>query len=109
VCAAWLRLDLPVPGCTFKAWSGLPCATCGTTRLIGALFAGRVVEALAWNPLVFCALALTSAWGTLAAVRSALGMPPSSLAPVPRHRGLSIVLLALAVIANWIYLVLLGI
>jgi uncharacterized protein DUF2752 len=109
LCAAWLRLGLPVPGCTFKAWAGLPCATCGTTRLIAALVAGRLVEALTWNPLVFCAIALTSAWGTLSAARSALGLPPLSLAPAPRHRGLSIVLLALAVIANWIYLVLLGI
>ena len=109
LCAAWLRLGLPLPSCTFKAWSGLPCATCGTTRLLEALVAGRLVEALAWNPLVFCAIALSAVWGTLSAARSRFGLRPLRIAPGPRHRGLSIALLALALIANWVYLVLLGI
>ena len=55
--ALWLRLGLPLPGCGFREWTGLPCATCGTTRMVRALLSGDLLEAMAWNPLAFVVLA----------------------------------------------------
>ncbi|GAB4247914.1 MAG: hypothetical protein OHK005_14360 [Candidatus Methylacidiphilales bacterium] len=55
----WLRLGLPLPGCLFKAATGLPCLTCGGTRAARALFAGDFAAAFLVNPLVALALILT--------------------------------------------------
>ena len=106
--AAWFGLGLPAPACTFKQWAGIPCATCGTTRLVRALVAGRLFEALTWNPLVFCAILVTGSWGTLSTLRVAFG-GPGSRSRRPEIRAWVVLLLAIAVIANWIYLLLLGV
>ncbi len=39
-----------VPSCVFKALSGLPCPTCGSTRSIVCLSQGHVASALSMNP-----------------------------------------------------------
>jgi hypothetical protein len=105
-CALWLRLGLPVPGCAFRAWTGLPCATCGSTRLIRALVSGHVVEAATLNPLVFSLLVLAAAWSGLSVARTVLDAPTP---PLVANRGRVVVAAAVAVLANWIYLVLRGI
>ena len=109
VSAAWFRLGLPAPACRFRQWTGLPCATCGTTRLVQALGSGDVVQALSLNPLVFCGLALTVAWGSLSAVRLASGSPRRHLVLEPRDRARLLLVAAAAVIADWIYLLVRGI
>jgi len=58
----WARLGLPVPGCTFRAWTGLPCATCGTTRTFQALAAGYLWGAVVANPLMLGLLVAAIAW-----------------------------------------------
>ena len=102
--AAWLRFGLPLPHCTLKEWTGLPCATCGTTRMVQAIFSGDVATAFALNPFVFCSLALTTMWGSLSATSLALGLPLPTLHLGPRFRSWFVVALVAAVIANWIYL-----
>ena len=48
-----LHLDrLPFSLCVFKALTGWPCMTCGTTRALGRLAHFDVAGALAMNPLV---------------------------------------------------------
>src|SRR5207237_702014 len=58
----WLRLGMPPPACPFHALTGLPCPTCGTTRLVRALLQGDVAGAFAHNPFVFACGAALSAW-----------------------------------------------
>lgn len=49
---AWLRLGLPLPGCVFKAATGLPCLTCGGTRAARALIGSDPWGAFLFNPLI---------------------------------------------------------
>ena len=72
---AWLRLGLPVPACALKHWTGLPCVTCGSTRLAQALLRGDLLEAASWNPLVFGALTVVVVWAAASTVRAVLGLP----------------------------------
>ena len=53
----WLALQLPVPRCTFRTLTGLPCVTCGATRGAMALMQGNVSAAFWLNPLVFAGMA----------------------------------------------------
>ena len=103
--AAWLRLGLPRPACPLREWTGLPCATCGSTRMIEALLHGRILEAAAWNPLVFGALALLCAWGALSAARWAFGLPAWRLVVEPRERRALGLLTVAAVAVGWVYVV----
>jgi len=56
-------LGLPPVVCPFRAITGVPCPTCGGTRAVAALLAGRPGAALAWNPLLTAA---AGAWGVFA-------------------------------------------
>lgn len=61
-----LRLDrLPIPLCTFRAVTGIPCMSCGATRAFGQLARLDLIGALAFHPLA-TALALgVVLWGLL--------------------------------------------
>ena len=107
--AAWVRFGLPLPHCTLKEWTGLPCATCGTTRLVQALLSGEILAAFALNPLVFSGLVLTTAWGVTSAVRWAFDLPLRPFTVGPDHRARLVLVAVAAVILNWIYLVARGI
>ncbi len=107
--AAWFRFGLPLPVCRFREWTGLPCATCGSTRMIEALLHGRILEAAAWNPLVFCGMALLCSWCALSAIRLALGVPAWRLVVEPRERRALGLLVVAAVAADWIYVVFRGV
>ena len=100
-----LHLDrLPFTLCTFKAITGLPCMTCGTTRTHGLLFRGDVAHALSMNPLATVAAIGLAAWGLgdlwLLRQQAALGL---AVDPTARRflRVTAIVLVA----ANWAYLI----
>ena len=107
--AAWFRFGLPLPVCRFREWTGLPCATCGSTRMIEALVHGRVLEAAAWNPLMFCGGILLCSWGALSFTRLALGVPAWRLVVEPQDRRALGLLVVAAVAADWIYVVWRGI
>ena len=104
-----LRLGMTAPSCALKDWTGLPCATCGTTRLVRALASGELLEALALNPLVFCGLVALTSWSALSIVRLVVDVPAWRLVLAPADRGRLVLGLAAAVLLNWIYLVLRGI
>lgn len=94
--AAWVRFGLPVPGCRFREWTGLSCATCGTTRMFQALSAGDPVGAFVLNPLVFAALALL-------AVGSVVTVATGRLPVHARAGRLELVAAAVLFIAGWAY------
>jgi hypothetical protein len=99
--AVWLRLGLPRPVCLLQEWTGVPCPTCGTTRLLEALLAGDMLGALAWNPLVFLGLTAVAGWAVLSAVRFTFGLPTWRLALSPRERIAAGVLTVAALIGGW--------
>lgn len=58
----WLRLDLPRVPCPFRQALGVPCPTCGSTRLVEALLQGDLASAFWSNPLVFLGFAVLGVW-----------------------------------------------
>jgi hypothetical protein len=103
--AALSRLPLLWPACHFREWTGMPCLTCGSTRMLDALLAGDFVEAVMWNPLVFMGLAGVTLWVVVTAAGNVLGRPSRRLVAGRRARlGLWLLGAGLVVI-DWAYLV----
>jgi hypothetical protein len=103
-----LRLDrIPLTLCVFKALTGLPCPTCGSTRALGRLFALDFAGALAMNPFTTLVAVLVAGWALLD-----LALLPRGRAldlQVPRRLGFALRVAALALfLANWIYLIAVG-
>ena len=93
-----------LPGCPFRALSGLPCPTCGVSRAMLALARVDLGEALAHHPLATLAVVLTILAAPWAAAHS---LAPARF-PLPRLNatGTTRVLRAglVALLANWAYL-----
>jgi hypothetical protein len=103
-----LGLDrVPVTMCVFKGLTGLPCPTCGSTRVAARLFDLDFAGALAMNPFTTILAVGFAAWAVADAVllprRRALrvGLSPSA------GRLLRILAFA-AFFANWVYLIVAG-
>jgi len=95
------HVDALQPLCPFKRLTGLPCPTCGMTRGALCLLHGDVLAAVAFNPLVFVAGALASAW---LMVRVLFGRS-IRLHFAAAERGIAWVLAGLALAANWAYVI----
>jgi hypothetical protein len=103
-----LHLDrLPLTVCTFKAFTGFACMTCGATRALGLLFQGDLAAALAMNPLATVAMLAVVPWALADLVLLRRGRALAlHLAPaVARAAGVAAMLL---VGANWAYLLVVG-
>jgi uncharacterized protein DUF2752 len=103
-----LHLDrLPFAFCTFKAATGWPCLTCGSTRALGRLLALDVPGALALNPLATLAGLLLVPWALADLVLLTRGR---ALALELGPRGALWLRLAVgvALLANWAYLIAAG-
>jgi hypothetical protein len=106
--ALWLRLGLPRPVCHFREWTGVPCPTCGSTRMIESLLAGDILAAAAWNPLLFLGLVAVALWAVISAARLIFGLPAWRVALAPREK-IALRLAACAAIAVcWMYLMIRG-
>ena len=70
--APWLPA---VPACPLKAFTGLPCATCGLTRCVLALGQGQWREAFHWHPVAVAALVLLLPAGGWDLARAWRGRP----------------------------------
>ncbi len=95
-----------VPTCLFRRVTGLPCATCGGTRVVYALSQGHVLTALQLNPLVTLLLLSAPIIAVAAWLRSRRPTPraASDGAPTPLRKHVLWVALFLPVLGlNWIY------
>ncbi len=54
--------QVPLPQCTTRSLTGLPCPFCGSTRTMMAAARGDFVRAAALNPLMFMGLVVLLAW-----------------------------------------------
>jgi hypothetical protein len=101
---ALLHLDrLPFTVCFFKAFTGWPCLSCGSTRAVARLFALDLSGALRMNPLFALGALALLPW---ALVDLWLWGQGSALAveAAPASKRLLRALALLALIANWAYL-----
>ena len=103
---AWVarRFDLPLPGCPFREWTGVPCPFCGSTRAFAALAELNFIGAFRLNPLVSFATLVggtVRGWGLLRG-----GNAMTRLMASTQTRRQWKWLLAGALLLNWIYLAL---
>lgn len=102
----WSRLDLPRPLCPLREASGLPCPTCGATRMVDALLRGDAAAALALNPLLFLGIVGVAFWALGSILRRALRWPRPRLVLGPDEK-LRLRIAAIAVIlGGWGYVIL---
>lgn len=99
--AIWFTFQLPWPRCTFRMLTGLPCFTCGATRVTSAFLQG---DFSLWrlNPLIFaalCGLVLFNLYAVVVLVSRA----PRLRINAPGERRMTIILLLAVCGANWIY------
>ena len=103
-----LHLDrLKLPLCYVKAFTGLPCPSCGSTRAVGRLFALDVPGAFAMNPLMALAAVTLAAW----AVADLVLLPRRLVLGLEVGKPTGAVLRIAAVVAlvlNWTYLLVAG-
>lgn len=103
--ALWLSLELPSPACLFQKWSGLPCPTCGSSRMVEALLVGDIGRAASLNPLVFLVLVLVSGWAVLSTAQIMFRVPPRRIILEPWERNGLRILACAALVAGWGYLI----
>lgn len=87
--------------CNLRRLTGLPCPTCGATRAGMAILDGRYLDAVAYNPMVVLGGAVVAA---VLVLRVGLGRAVRVDLP-PWARCLAWAGLALALAANWIYVI----
>lgn len=103
-----LHLDaVPFTVCVFKLTTGLPCLTCGSTRALARLAEGDLAGAWRMNPLAAAGALGLLPWAAADLVlmlrRRALGLELSPFAARTAR-----VLVVVAALANWAYLVAAG-
>jgi|GEM_PF-2321276 len=99
----WGRVPVPLPVCLLYTLTGLPCATCGTTRAFQALARGDVASALAHQPLIMLVY-LTSTLAVLADV-VAWGLRGRQWLPTVLGRlRVSAGTVVTLILVNWAYL-----
>lgn len=93
-------LGRPLDTCLFYAATGRPCPGCGGTRAVLSLVQGRWIEAWQYNPLITAVILILGAGLALRALTGRLLRVEGST-----REGIAfLVLLGLAVLANWAWL-----
>jgi hypothetical protein len=105
-CAAvgLLGLDnLGVSVCIFRLTTGLPCPTCGTTRVFGRLAHFDVLGAIMMNPLTALGALGLMAWGLADLVLLPARRATRMRLPEHWHNPLRLLVVVL-LLANWAFL-----
>ena len=103
--ALWLRLGLPLPQCRLREFTGIPCPTCGSSRLVESLLSGRIFEAAAMNPLIFAGLTAGVSSAVISTARRVFGLPTWRLVLTQWERRALVLLSVAAVLASWAYII----
>ena len=90
--------------CPLKRFTGIPCPTCGATRALVKLLPGEFAAAFLQQPLAMTGIFMA---GSLYLLSCLSQRPRRFLAQLARHP-LAWVLAALAVAANWAYVIRIG-
>ncbi len=102
---AWLHWGFPLPECPVARWTGLPCPTCGGTRMALALLAGNGAAALRFNPLLTVAFGVGAVYLVYCAAVLAFGLRRVRFGKFPEKFGYILRGAAVLVfLANWIWL-----
>jgi hypothetical protein len=103
--ALWIRMDLPRIACPLRELSGVPCPTCGSTRMVEAFLRGDLNAAFASNPLVFLALTGVAAWAIASTLRRVFSWPAPQVVCNRRERLLARVAVVALVLSGWAWVI----
>lgn len=105
---ALVPLDrLPFSLCVFKAVTGVPCLTCGTTRALALLGHLDVAGALAMNPLAAAGVLVLAPWA-MADLALMSGRRALVLELSPAAARVARIAVVAAAVLNWVWLVAVG-
>lgn len=90
--------SLPLPRCTFRALTGLPCLSCGTTRCLTALSHFDLMLAFHFNPLATSLAMMLLASPLILPLRASLRLSACSKKCLTTFG-------IVAVAVNWTYLI----
>jgi hypothetical protein len=91
--------------CLFHRWTGLPCPACGSFRALQQLGTGHPIQAWRLNPLATVLSIVAGVFVVYAWIAVLFRLPRPRLEGVSRRaRGMLIAAVALAVLANWAWL-----
>jgi len=99
---------LPHLPCVFKAITGCPCPTCGSTRMVASLINLDILSAFVWNPLLFLGGIAFIAWGGYGFYMLFSGKKIQVIFTKKEGLLLRLGLITLFIL-NWIYLVVVGV
>jgi hypothetical protein len=99
----WMACRMPLPGCAFRAITGIPCPTCGATHCVLALMHGHVAQAIGWNPLAFAAIIALACFNLYSAAVQFRWLPRIRFSATPSDRRVLFIVAVLIVAANWAY------
>jgi hypothetical protein len=93
------------PACIFKSLTGIPCPTCGSTRMVAFLAHGHFLAAFRMNPagaVVFITVLIAFLYRIIAL---ALDLPGMSIELSHGENNLVRFGAVLALLLNWLYLI----
>ncbi len=93
------------PDCIFKALTGLPCPTCGTTHALVSMGRGDLFASFRANPLAAFLLLLSVAVFLVGIVFRLSTHTRISLVLTGREERIARITAILLVLANWSYLI----
>lgn len=98
-------LNPPLPKCFFKVYTGYPCITCGTTRTLIDITNFEFGHALLMNPLVFLTTMGLGFFIFYSIGICLLKFPEFNLSYFKKWNKIIRYNIILAIIFNWIYLI----
>jgi hypothetical protein len=99
---------LPHLPCVFKVFTGYPCPTCGSTRIVSSLIELDILSAFRWNPLLFLGGIAFITWGGYGFYMLFSGEKIQVTLTKKEDLFLRLGLITLFIL-NWIYLAIAGI
>ncbi|BBB32808.1 hypothetical protein TTHT_1291 [Thermotomaculum hydrothermale] len=99
---------MPPMQCQFKHFTGYPCPTCGTTRLVLSLYNFDLISAFKFNPFMFISGVLFGLW-SLTGFLPVFFKKKLSIDITKKEKKIILIIVFILFIANWIYLILNGI
>lgn len=99
---------LPPLKCQFKEFTGYPCPTCGTTRLILSLYNLDIVSAFKFNPFMFLFGVILGLW-TLTGFFPIFLKKKLVFEISVKEKKILVIVVTILFLLNWAYLVWAGI
>ncbi len=99
---------MPPMECQFKEFTGYPCPTCGTTRLVLALYNFDLISAFKYNPFMFLLGVILGLW-SLTGFLPVFFKKKLEISLTEKEKKIIIRVIVSLFFVNWLYLFLAGI